>query len=60
MIPLGRKWGFVHCVVSADGNDGFSAASLRVEYEETRELKRYRGQRSGDHFVIDIRKTRDQ
>ena len=60
MIPLGRKWGFVHCVVSADGNDGFSTASLRVEYEETRELKRYRGQRSGDHFVIDIRKTRDQ
>ena len=60
MIPLGRKRGFVHCVVSADGNDGFSAASLRVEYEETRELKRYRGQRSGDHFVIDIRKTRDQ
>ena len=60
MIPLGRKWGFVHCVVSADGNDGFSAASLRVEYEETCELKRYRGQRSGDHFVIDIRKTRDQ
>ena len=60
MIPLGRKWGFVHCVVSADGNDGFSAASLRVEYEETRELKRYRGQRSGDHFVIDIRRTRDQ
>ena len=60
MIPLGRKWGFVHCVVSADGNDGFSSASLRVEYEETRELKRYRGQRSGDHFVIDIRKTRDQ
>ena len=60
MIPLGRKWGFVHCVVSADGNDGFSAASLRVEYEETRELKRYRGQRSGDHFVIDIKKSRDQ
>lgn len=60
MIPLGRKRGFVHCVVSADGNDGFSAASLRVEYEETRELKRYRGQRGGDHFVIDIRKTRDQ
>lgn len=60
MIPLGRKRGFIHCVVSADGNDGFSAASLRVEYEETRELKRYRGQRSGDHFVIDIRKTRDQ
>jgi len=60
MIPLGRKRGFVHCVVSADGNDGFSAASLRVEYEETRELKRYRDQRSGDHFVIDIRKSRDQ
>ncbi len=60
MIPLGRKWGFVHCVVSADGNDGFSAASLRVSYKEVRELKEYRGQRSGDHFVIDIRKTRDQ
>ena len=60
MIPLGRKWGFVHCVVSADGNDGFSAASLRVSYKEVRELKEYRGQRSGDHFVIDIRKSRDQ
>lgn len=60
MIPLGRKRGFVHCVVSADGNDGFSAASLRVSYKEVRELKEYRGQRSGDHFVIDIRKTRDQ
>ena len=60
MIPLGRKRGFVHCVVSADGNDGFSAASLRVSYKEVRELKEYRGQRSGDHFVIDIRKSRDQ
>ena len=60
MIPLGRKRGFVHCVVSADGNDGFSAASLRVGYKEVRELKEYRGQRSGDHFVIDIRKSRDQ
>ena len=60
MIPLGRKWGFIHCVVSADGNDGFSAASLRVSYKEVRELKEYRGQRSGDHFVIDIRKSRDQ
>ena len=60
MIPLGRKWGFVHCVVSADGNDGFSAASLRVSYKEVWELKEYRGQRSGDHFVIDIRKSRDQ
>ena len=60
MIPLGRKWGFVYCVVSADGNDGFSAASLRVSYKEVRELKEYRGQRSGDHFVIDIRKSRDQ
>ena len=56
MIPLGRKRGFVYCVVSADGNDGFSAASLRVSYKEVRELKEYRGQRSGDHFVIDIRR----
>ena len=60
MIPLGRKRGFVHCVVSADGNDGFSAASLRVGYKKVRELKECCGQRSGDHFVIDIRKTRDQ
>lgn len=60
MIPLGRKRGFVHCVVSADGNDGFSAASLRVGYKKVRELKECCGQRSGDHFVIDIRKSRDQ
>ena len=60
VVPLEPRQGFIHYVVSADGERGFSAASLRVDYKDVAMLKRYRGQRSGDHFVIDIKKSRDQ
>ena len=60
MVPLKRKGGFTHSVFSADGGKGFSAALLRVGHESVRELKKYRGQESGDHFVIDVAKERDQ